>query len=86
LRAGETVTTRGERQARRSAKDLDFHCEEITYGSFERTLTLPEGVGTDKWNAEYRNGVLELTAPVAAARLPRRIRAKTRPMSKPIAA
>lgn len=71
----ETVAIRGERKAQLSEKDVILHCEEITDGPFERTFTLPEGVDTDQRNAEYRNGVLELTAPVAAAGLPRRIRA-----------
>lgn len=81
-------TTRKKRSrsavsARRSTatKDAGSHCEEITYGSFEPTSALPEGAAP--WNAEYRNGVRELTA---AARRPRRIRANTAPRSKRIAA
>lgn len=83
---GNTLTISGERQEKRSGKDVDLHYEEISYGAFERTLTLPEGVEADKLTAEYHNGVLELTAPVAAAALPRRIEVKTTPMSKQIAA
>jgi len=40
-------------------------------------LTLPEGVNVEKLTAEYVNGVLEITAPVAAAALPRKIEVKT---------
>jgi HSP20 family molecular chaperone IbpA len=47
---------------------------------------LPEGVDAEKLTAEYHNGVLELTAPVASAALPRRIEVKTAPMSKQIGA
>jgi HSP20 family protein len=83
---GNTLTISGERQEKRSGKDLDLQYEEISYGAFERTLTLPEGVDADKLTAEYHNGVLELTAPVAAAALPRRIEVKTTPMSKQFAA
>ena len=83
---GNTVTISGERKVQRSDKDIDLHYEEISYGAFERTLTLPEGVDAEKLSAEYQNGVLELTAPVAAAALPRRIEVKTAPMSKQIAA
>ena len=36
-------------------------------------MELPEGVDKDKLNAEYRNGVLEITAPMSAAALPRKI-------------
>jgi HSP20 family protein len=83
---GNTLTISGERNVKRSSKDLDLHYEEISYGAFERTLTLPEGVDADKLAAEYRNGVLEITAAVAAAALPRRIEVKTTPMSKQIGA
>jgi HSP20 family protein len=83
---GNTLTISGERLEKRSGKDVDLHHEEISYGVFERTLTLPEGVDADKLTAEYHNGVLELTAPVAAAALPRRIEVRTAPMSKQFAA
>ena len=60
---------------------------EIIYGVFERTLTLPEGVTVEKLTAEYMNGVLEITAPVAAAALPRKIEIKaTAPFAAQIAA
>ena len=83
---GNTITISGERKAKRRGKELDLHYEEISYGAFERMLSLPEGVDADKLSAEYHNGVLELTAPVAAAALPRRIEVKTAPTSKQISA
>lgn len=63
----ETVAIGGERKAQRSEKDVVFHCEEVTDGSFERTFTLRGGLDTDPWNAGYRTGVLELTADVSAS-------------------
>lgn len=83
---GNLLTIRGERKLTRSTKEVDLREEEIVYGAFERVLTLPEGVATDKLNAEYVNGVLEITAPVAAAALPRKIEIKTVPMTRQIAA
>ena len=83
---GNLLTIRGERKFTRNTKELDLLVQEMTYGKFERTLTLPEGVLGDKLVAEYYNGVLELTAPVAAAALPRKIEIKTVPMSKSLAA
>jgi HSP20 family molecular chaperone IbpA len=47
---------------------------------------MPEGVDVDKLGAEYKDGVLEITAPIAASALPRRIEVKTAPISKQIAA
>jgi len=83
---GNMLTIKGERKLVRSAKEVDLFNEEIDYGRFERIMTLPEGVLTEKLNAEYHNGVLEITAPVAAAALPRKIEIKTVPITKQMAA
>ena len=76
---GNTLTISGERSATRETKEADYLRREITYGSFQRSILLPEGVDTDKLNAEYRNGILEITAPIAAAALPRRVEIKSLP-------
>jgi HSP20 family protein len=84
---GNLLTIRGERKLTHKAKETEFFEEEIAYGVFERTLTLPEGVNGEKLTAEYVNGVLEITAPIAAAALPRKIEVKTAaPLTKQIAA
>ncbi|HXE74847.1 MAG TPA: Hsp20/alpha crystallin family protein [Candidatus Xenobia bacterium] len=76
---GNLLTISGERQATRQSQNIDYLAQEVTYGSFERTLSLPEGVQADKLAAEYHNGVLTITAPVAASVLPRRIEIKGLP-------
>jgi HSP20 family protein len=73
---GNTLSICGEREESRETKDVDYLCREIGYGRVDRTLTLPEGVATDKISAEYNNGLLEITAPIAAAALPRRVEIK----------
>jgi HSP20 family protein len=70
---GTTLFIRGERQLPQKSEECDYLLREFTYGRFERQVTIPEGVDTDKLTAEYHNGVLEITAPVSAAVLPRRI-------------
>ncbi len=84
---GNLLTIRGERKVTHRVKEAELFEGEITYGVFERTLTLPEGVNVEKLMAEFVNGVLEITAPVAAAALPRKIEIKTTvPLTKQIAA
>jgi HSP20 family protein len=81
------LTIRGERKLTHSTKEIELMEGEIFYGVFERALTLPEGANVEKLTAEYVNGVLEITAPVAAAALPRKIEIKTTaPFVKQIAA
>jgi HSP20 family protein len=76
---GNTLTISGERSSSRETKEADYLRREITYGSFQRSILLPEGVDKDKLNAEYRNGILEITAPIAAAALPRKVEIKALP-------
>jgi HSP20 family molecular chaperone IbpA len=83
---GNVLTIKGERKVTRTSKDVKLLDEEINYGMFERMLTLPEGLLVDKLTAEYHNGVLEITAPVAVAALPRKIEIKTVPIGKQMAA
>jgi HSP20 family protein len=83
---GNLLTIRGERKTVRTSKEVDVMDEEIDYGKFERTFTLPEGVLADKLTAEYQNGMLEITAPVAPAAMPRKVEIKVVPISKQIAA
>lgn len=45
----------------------------MRYGSFLRTLTIPEGIKAEEVQATYRNGVLELTLPLPAVLLPKKV-------------
>jgi HSP20 family protein len=79
---GNVLTISGKREIFWNTKDVEFLQEEFAYGSFERTLTLPEGVNTDKLFAEYKLGVLEISAPISPTALPRRIEIKNVPVLK----
>jgi HSP20 family protein len=46
---------------------------ERPYGSFARTLTLPQGVDSDSIEAGYHDGVLELRIPKPVERKPKKI-------------
>ena len=46
---------------------------ERPYGTFARTLTLPQGVDSDSIEAGYHDGVLELRIPKPAERKPKKI-------------
>ena len=79
---GNTLTINGERRDVRETKEADFHHREITYGSFQRSILLPEGVDKDRLTAEYRNGMLEITTPIAAAALPKKIEIRSLPLTR----
>lgn len=79
---GNTLTISGERTDSRETRDADFLQREITYASFTRSVVLPEGVDKEKLTAEYRNGLLEITAPVSTASLPKKVEIKSLPASR----
>ena len=70
---GNTLTISGERNMDHPGNEVVWLNSEIWYGAFERTISLPEGVQTERISAEYRNGILHITAPLSASVLPRRI-------------
>jgi HSP20 family protein len=73
---GKTLTVGGTRKSAEAPKEAEYLHREFTYGTFERVVALPEGVDVEKLAAEFSYGVLEISAPMAVAALPRRIEIK----------
>ena len=73
---GDVLSISGQHEAKNERNDADVVYREWMYDSFEREIALPEGVDREKISAEYRSGTLEITAPISAAALPRRIEVK----------
>lgn len=71
---GNMLTIRGERKADFEEKKEGYLYHETSFGGFERTVTLPEGVDTTKIHASYNKGVLEITMPAKAEALPRKVK------------
>jgi HSP20 family protein len=62
---GNVLTIKGERKRKKEVKSEDYIRREVSYGSFERRMTLPEGVQTEKVKAQFKDGVVEVTMPLA---------------------
>ena len=60
------LTISGERKAEQEEERGGYYVRERRYGSFSRSLTVPEGVDESKIHARYENGVLEVTLEGAA--------------------
>jgi len=70
---GNNLVIQGESRAEQENKDQGYWYSERRYGSFYRTIPLPQGVKTDNAQAEFKNGVLEVTLPGAVkAAMPQR--------------
>ena len=57
------ITIKGEKKNESEKKEKNYHRIERHYGSFERSFRVPDNVKTDKLNANYKDGILELSLP-----------------------
>ena len=62
----------GEKKEEREEKEDGVVRSERRYGRFVRLVPLPEGANTEEANAQFNNGVLEVTIPVAEEKSQRR--------------
>lgn len=62
----DMVTIQGERKHEAQEEREGYFYSERTHGSFYRAIPLPEGADASKANAEFRNGVLEISMPAPA--------------------
>jgi HSP20 family protein len=57
------LTIRGERRFEEKTERESYYRFESSYGSFQRSIALPQGVNADDVRATYENGVLEVVIP-----------------------
>ena len=67
------LTVSGERKAEHETTKEGYHRVERAFGSFSRSLTLPEGVDPESVAASFDRGVLEIRIPKPEQKKPRRI-------------
>ena len=71
---GDVLTIKGTREEKSETKKADFFRREIRYGSFERSISLPKGIKAEDLKATYRDGVLELSAPMPKEAVPKEVK------------
>jgi HSP20 family protein len=74
---GNTLTVRGEKKREEEKKGEHYHRVERRYGSFSRSLALPEYANPDKVDAKYKNGVLRVEIPKTEKAARKKIEIKT---------
>jgi HSP20 family protein len=57
------LTIFGNRKSEREDRKEGYHRIERAFGSFSRSLPLPEGIDAEGIEASYKNGVLEVRVP-----------------------
>lgn len=73
----DTLCIKGETKTDREENEGDYHLRERRYGSFARSIRLPNKVKADAIEAAYDKGVLTLRLPKAEESKPKRISIKS---------
>jgi HSP20 family protein len=61
------LTITGERKAEEQKEGAGYYVRERRYGSFRRSMTLPQGTDDSNIHARFQDGVLEVRVEGAAA-------------------
>ena len=64
--SGDMLMIKGEKQQQKEEKDKNYYLSERSYGTFQRSFMLPDGVDRDKISADLAKGVLTITLPKTA--------------------
>jgi HSP20 family protein len=67
------LTLKGEKNEEREEKDAHYRVVERRYGAFERSFTLPGSVDINRVKAEFKDGVLKVHMPKAAAAVGKKV-------------
>ncbi len=63
--SGDTLTIKGERKPPENISEDEYQLCELCYGNFSRSISLPEPVNSDKVEANFENGILDIRLPKA---------------------
>jgi HSP20 family protein len=74
--AGDVLTVKAERPQEEGRGS--YHRRERSFGTYSRSVTLPDAVDVDHVRANYQHGVLEVTLPRAPESRPRKIAIESR--------
>lgn len=64
---GDAVTIKGEKKEEKEDKGKNYYYLERSYGSFNRVIPLAVETESDKAEASFKNGVLNITIPKSPA-------------------
>jgi len=67
------LTVSAERERTQEVQDERFYRYERRFGTFQRVITVPQGVKEDDVKADFKDGVLEIHVPKPEQSKPRRI-------------
>ncbi len=75
---GSVLTIKGETKIEEKVEKENYVRQERRYGSFHRSVALPESVVADKAEAVYEHGILTLTIPKSEEAKPKTIKVEAK--------
>jgi len=57
------LTISGEKKSENEEKEKGYYLKECSYGSFSRSVRLPDNISEDKIEAKFKKGVLTIDVP-----------------------
>jgi HSP20 family protein len=72
--ANGMLTIKGEKRQEKEEKSEEYYLAERSYGTFQRSLRLPDSIDDSKVDAKFAKGVLKITA----AKRPEAVKAERR--------
>ncbi len=73
----DTVTIKGKREGTREAGDDDYFYRELYWGSFSRTIALPQEIEVEEAEATQKHGLLTIRLPKIDKRRQAKLRVKS---------
>ena len=59
----DSLTIKGEKKVEKEDRGKDYYRMERSFGAFQRTIPLPEGIDTDRVEATFKKGLLTVVLP-----------------------
>jgi len=75
---GDILTVKGEHEEKKEEKDKHYIRREISRGAFERMISLPVAVKSDKVDASYKDGLLKIVLPKKEMKRAKKIKVKVK--------
>ena len=70
------LTITGKKESSSDHKERNYYAQERFYGTFKRSITLPSNIAEDDIDANFKDGVLEITIPKKEQKNAKRIEVK----------
>jgi len=77
------LTIKGETRHEEESKEAKIYRREVSYGSFSRSVRLPEGLNLDAVEADFKNGLVTISLPRIPEEKPKSVKISVKSVEQP---